>query len=99
MARVTQLELDSHTSSQRNSEWTGISSKGIQYNIIGEIPAQLFHDIFEVVRYYTENGYKFLVEKYLTKNERNYDETNKDIEIYGIDESTDRDVQYLGYNN
>ncbi len=56
LARVTKLELDSNTSSQRHSQWTGVSNKGVRYNIIGEIPAQLFHDIFEVVRYYTENG-------------------------------------------
>jgi len=56
LARITKLELDSHTSPQRNSQWTGISNKGVHYNIIGEIPAQLFHDFFEVVRYYTENG-------------------------------------------
>ena len=56
LARITKLELDSRTSPQRNSQWTGVSSKGVRYNILGEIPAQLFHDIFEVVRYYTENG-------------------------------------------
>lgn len=56
LARITKLELDSNTSPQRNSQWVGVSNKGVRYNIIGEIPAQLFHDIFEVVRYYTENG-------------------------------------------
>ena len=56
LARITKLELNSNTSPQRNSQWTGISNKGTRYNIIGEIPAQLFHDIFEVVRYYTVNG-------------------------------------------
>ena len=56
LARITKLELNSNTSPQRNSQWAGVSNKGVHYNIIGDIPAQLFHDIFEVVRYYTVNG-------------------------------------------